>query len=341
MKAAFVYEPFKLEIKENVRIPKPNKDEILVKIHAIGICPSDVRYYTGEGIHKEVPYGDDSYGLLGHEWSGEVIEVGSEVENVEIGDYVAPDSLVPCNNCRYCRMGLTNLCINKKFYLRGFAEYAVAYGPSAYKFPKHIKFEEACFAEPLSCVVNSIRIANIKPGDIILIVGAGPMGLLHTQLAKLSGATVIVSEIIKDRVDVAKKFGADFAFNSAEDDLSREIKELTESIGVDKVIITIGNRAAIEQHIKFVRRKGTVILFGGTAPPTNISIDPNFIHYGEIILTGASDHIGEDYRIAMRLITERRILLEPLISHTFKLDNLIEAFETVRSKKGLKIVVYP
>lgn len=340
MKAAFIYEPLKLVIREDVKIPKPGRDEILVRVKAIGVCPSDVRYYTGEGIHREVPYGDDSYGLLGHEWSGEVVEVGPGVEGVNVGDYVAPDHQVTCNNCRYCRMGLTNLCINKRFYVRGFAEYALAYAPNAYKFPKHIKFEEACFAEPLSCVINSIRIADIKPGDVVLIVGAGPMGLLHTQLAKMSGATVIVSEILEHRINIAKQLGADVAVSN-EADLSREVKELTEGIGVDKIIVTIGNRAAIEQHIKFVRKKGIIVLFGGTVPPTNISLDPNFIHYGEVILTGASDHIGEDYRVAMRLITERKISLEPLISHTFKLDELVEAFEAARGRKGLKVLVYP
>ncbi len=341
MKAAYIYEPYKLIIREGADLPKPGKNEVLVRVRAIGVCPSDVRYYTGEGIHREVPYGENSYGLLGHEWSGEVVDVGSEVKNIAVGDYVAPDHLVPCNVCRYCRMGLTNLCINKTFYLRGYAEYALAHGTFAYKFPKHIKFEEACFAEPLACVINANRIADIKPEDIVLVIGAGPMGLLHIQLAKLSGAKVIACDTIKERVEFARKFGADVAINVVEEDLSEYVSELTDGIGVDKIIVTIGDKNAIEQNIKFVRKKGIVILFGGVVPPLNVSIDPNIIHYNEIILTGSFDHTGEDFRKAIQLISQRRMLLEQMITHVFRLDNLVEAFETVRLRKGLKVIVYP
>jgi len=341
MKAAVIYEPFKLLIKEGVEIPRPGKNEVLVRVRAIGVCPNDVRYYTGEGIHKEVPYGENSFGLLGHELSGEVVEVGPEVKNIHIGDYVAPDPIVPCKICRYCRMGLTNLCINKTLYLRGYAEYALRHAPQTYRFPKHIKFEEACFAEPLACVINANRIADIKPGDVVLIIGAGPMGLLHTQLAKLSGATVIVCDMIDERVNFAKRVGADVAVNVIEEDLSKHVVELTDGLGADKIIVTIGSKDAIEKNIKLARKKGTIILFGGTIPPTSISIDPNLIHYNEIILTGSSDHTEEDFRKAIYIISQRKILLEQIITHSFKLDNIVEAFETVRVRKGLKVIVYP
>lgn len=342
MKAALMYEPLKIVIRDDIDVPKPGENEILVRVKAVGVCPSDVRFYTGERLTEELSYGESSYGLLGHEWSGEVVEIGKGVDNISVGDFVACDHLVYCGKCRYCGMGLTNLCMNKKWYLRGYAEYALAYAPFAYKLSRHVQFEEACFAEPIACVLNANRITNVKPGDIVLVVGAGPMGLLHAQIAKLSGATVIISDIIKERVEFAKKIiGVDVAVNASEEDLSKVVKEVTDNIGVDKAIVSIGNRTAIEQAIPLVRKRGIVVLFGGTFPPDKISIDPNMIHYNEIILTGSHDHIREDFRRAIELISHHKIMLAPLISHKFKLNDLVKAFETVRAKRGLKVIVYP
>lgn len=341
MKAALMYEPLKIILREDVDVPKPGRREVLVRIKAVGVCPSDVRFYTGERLTGELSYGDNSYGLLGHEWSGEVVEIGPEVDNLDVGDFVACDHLVPCGKCRYCGMGFTNLCMNKTWYLRGYAEYALGYAPFTYKLPRHVRFEEACFAEPIAAVLNANRIADVKPGDVVLVVGAGPMGLLHMQVAKMSGATVIISDVIRERVEFARDMGADISVNTLEEDLSKVVKEATDNVGVDKAIVSIGNKTAIEQTIPLVRKKGVVILFGGTFPPTNISIDPNIIHYGEIILTGSHDHLLEDFRRAVELISCHKIELMRLISHRFKLDNLAEAFETVRTKRGLKVIVYP
>lgn len=340
MKAAFIYEPPSIVIKE-VDIPKLKKNEVLVRVRSIGVCPTDVRYYTGEGLHKEVPYGENSYGLIGHEWSGEVVEVGEDVTDIKKGDIVVADPIVPCHKCRYCRFGLTNLCIEKKLYLRGYAEYAVCYGPNTYKLPKYIRFEEACFAEPVSTVINAHKNADIKPADVVLVIGAGPMGLLHIQLAKLAGAVVLVVDTINDRVKKAKEIGADEVINPLEQDLFPIVKEYTDGYGVDKLMVTIGNPAAIEQNLKFLRKKGTAVLFGGFIPPTNICIDPNQIHYNEITITGSADHNGEDFRKAVQLIVRRVFDFDKMISHKFKLDDLKEAFEIVRERKGLKVIVQP
>ncbi|MDW8084511.1 MAG: zinc-binding dehydrogenase [Candidatus Caldarchaeum sp.] len=339
MRAAVAYKPFDLVVRDDVEIPKPAPHEILVRVRSVGVCPNDVRFYTGESLHKQIPYGENSYGLPGHEWAGEVVEVGSKVDGLQVGDYVAPDHLIPCNNCRYCRLGFTNICVNKSHYLRAYAEYATAHGSYSYKFPKNIKFDEACLAEPLSTVINASRIADIRAGDIVLVVGAGPMGLLHTMLAKQSGATVIVSEVIKERVEAAKKFGAEVAADPSSDDLAKSIKEMTDGVGVDKIIVSIGNPVAIEQHMKYVRKRGVVVIFGGVVPPRNISVDPNQLHYHEVFLTGSFDHTGEDFRKAVKLISQRKLALDNLISHRFPLNEIVQAFETSKSKSGLKVVV--
>jgi len=340
MKAAILHEPLKLEIAE-VETPRPRENEILVRVRAIGICPSDVRYYLGIGIHRLVEYGKDSYGLIGHEWSGEVCEIGPNVKGIDVGERIAQDHLVPCGMCRYCGMGLTNLCLNKVQYLRGFAEYALAYAPNAYKLSESVSFEEAAFAEPLSCVVHAQRIANIKPGDIVVIIGAGPMGLLHMQLAKLAGALVIITDMIKERVKKAKNLGADYAVDVTEEDPVSLVKYVTNGIGADKVIVSIGGKRPIEQSFQIARKNGTIILFGGTVPPESVEINPNIIHYGEIIITGSTDYTRDDFRVAIGLINNHRLRLKELITHVFPLEKLKEAFETVVAKKGLKVMVHP
>lgn len=341
MKAAVLYEPLKLEVREDIEIPKLRKKEVLIKVRSVGVCPNDVRYYVGEGHHWHIPYGENSYGLQGHEYSGEVVEIGDEVEGISPGDYVSINPIVPCGECRYCRMGFTNVCVKKTLYLRAYAEYAVGYAPNACKFPKHIDFEEASFAEPLACVLNAAKIASIQPGDVMLVVGAGPMGLLHTMLAKMVGATVVVSEIIPERLQNAQNFGADYAHTPATDELSKTVSQLTDGVGADVVMVSIGNPAAIEQHIKYVRKRGTVIIFGGIVPAKNISVDPNQIHYYEYRLTGSSDYTAEEFRRAVNIISRRKLDVRKLISHRFQLDQVALAFETSLSKKGLKVVVKP
>ena len=340
MKAAILPEPLKLEISQSVKVPKPRENEVLVRVRAIGICPSDVRHYKGErpGL---VPYGEESYGLLGHEWSGEIVEIGPGVSGIEEGERVLQDHLVPCNRCRYCGMGFTNLCINKRHYLRGYAEYALAYAPNVYKIPDDVTFEEACFAEPLSCVIHAHRIAGIAPGDIVVIIGSGPMGLLHMELAKLSGATVIISDLLDERLSKAKSLGADVVVNGLKEDLAEVVKSLTDGIGADKVIVSIGNKEAIEQSLPLVRKKGTVILFGGTLPPRDVQINPNLIHYGEITITGSADHTRDDFRTAVKLIADKKLRLRELITHELTLDELKEAFEIVTNRKGLKVIIHP
>jgi len=340
MRAAILHEPLKLEITE-VETPKPRENEILVRVRAIGVCPSDVRYYLGIGVHRLIKYGKDSYGLIGHEWSGEVCEIGPKVEGIDVGDRIAQDHLVPCGICRYCGMGLTNLCLNKVHYLRGFAEYALAYAPNVYKLSEGVSFEEAAFAEPLSCVVHAQRIACIRPRDVVVIIGAGPMGLLHMQLAKLAGALVVITDMVKERVKKEKDLGADYAVDITEEDPIILVKYITNGIGADKVIVSVGGKRPIEQSFQIARKNGIIVLFGGTVPPENIEVNPNIIHYGEIIVTGSTDYTREDFRRTIELINNRRLRLKELITHTFPLEKLKEAFETVVAKKGLKVMVHP
>lgn len=340
MKAALVYGPGDLRIEE-VDIPTLSEDEVLVRVKAIGICPSDVRAY--EGIHKRVlfRYGKDSYGLSGHEWSGEVAEVGGSVRDFSPGDRVVSETFIPCGICKFCRKGMTNICANKKNIMRGYAKYAKAPSKMLFRIPSNVSYEAAAFAEPIAVCVHTNEMISPLPGDTVLIIGGGPMGLIHLQISKMSGATVLLSEVIERRLNMAKELGAHVVINPAKEDLSRRVKELTGGYGADAVIIATGSKTAIESSFKTVSGAGTIVFFGGTYPQVNVEIDPNMIHYGEIRVMGSYDHIPIHVEKALKLLSERSIEVERLISNTFSLSQLGRAFELVRSAGVLKVSIKP
>jgi L-iditol 2-dehydrogenase len=340
MKAALLYGPRDLRVEEVDR-PVPHEDEILARVKAIGICPSDVRSYEGTYKRQMFPAGKESYGLSGHEWSGEIVEVGSAVKDFVPGDRVVPEIIVPCGICRFCREGVTNLCASKKNIVRGYAEYAIVPSRMLYRVPANVSFEAAAFCEPIAVCIHANEIISPEPGDFVLIVGGGPMGLLHTQISKLSGATVMLSEVIESRLTMAKDFQADAVINPTKEDLAKKVKELTGGYGADAVIVAAGSKGAIESAFKAVAPTGTIVLFGGSYPPVTVEFDPNIIHYGEIKVTGSYDHIPAHMERALKLLSQDAINVEKLISNTFELSSLKEAFELVKTANALKVNVIP
>ncbi|MEM3713459.1 MAG: alcohol dehydrogenase catalytic domain-containing protein [Nitrososphaeria archaeon] len=340
MKAALLYGPSDLRIEE-IDVPKINEDEVLIRVRKIGVCPSDVRSYLGIYKRQIFPYGPESYGLSGHEWTGEIVEVGSAVKDFSVGDKVVPEIIVPCGICKYCRKGLTNLCKNKQNIVRGYAEYAKAPAKALFKVPENISFEEAAFAEPIAVCLHANEIISPKPGDVILIIGGGPMGLIHLQISKLSGAKVIVSEIIENRLKIAEELKADATVNPMQEDLIEIVKKMTDGYGVDAIIVATGNKTAIESAFKVISAAGTIVLFGGTYPPVNIEVDPNIIHYGEINVTGSYDHLPTHVERGLNLLSGKKVNVKKLISHTLPLEQLKIGFDLVMKGTSLKIQIEP
>lgn len=338
MLAAYLLSPKKIVLKERL-IPEPEKDEVVVKIMGCGVCPTDIRFFQGHG--GLIPYGEESYGLTGHEWSGIVVKVGEDVKNIQVGDRVVVDHIAPCGSCKYCKKKLTQHCINKKYYLRGYAEYGLAHGQALLKLPEKLSFEEACFVEPLSSCVNSIVRAYISFGDVVAIIGDGVIGMLHLQLAKLRGAEVVVIGHHDDRLEIAGKLGADHVFNSNEVDIYDEISRLTDSCGVDAVVVAAQGVKAIESSMEIVGKNGRIIVFAGTYPEERISINPNRIHYSEVSVIGASEHNLEQFASSLRLIEVGLVKVKPLISNIIPLREIHTAFEMVISRRGLKTIVKP
>ena len=341
MKSAFFYGKEDIQIHE-INIPNIKEDEILIKIRACGICGSDVRsYYKGvEGRYK-IPV------ILGHEVSGEVFKIGGEIDDFVVGDRVAVAPIYGCGKCSFCVSGQENLC--KEVTIFGctvdgaFAEYmkipaqAIPRG-ALVRIPDGLSDEEAALIEPFSCCLHGVLRANVRPGDTVLVIGAGPIGLAHMKLLRLLGASyIIASDVIDSRLEVAKKFGADMAINPQRKDSLTKIKELTESKGVDAVIVAVGNPEAITQGLKMVRRGGTVVLFGGCPPNTVVQVDPNFIHYSDITIVGSIDATMDEFHRAVSLVSAADT--KTFITHRFTLESIKDAMEISKSREALKAVI--
>jgi len=322
-------------------VPRPGistPDEVLLRIHACGICPSDLRTYTGSGKLKgQLPHSM----IPGHEWVGEVLAIGAEVRGFKAGDRAVPSWRVDCGHCYYCGQGLFNYC-EQPLHSRvrgGFCEYGVAPASALQHIPNGISYEEATFTEPLACCINGIGMSNVRLGDDVLIVGGGPIGLLHAQLARLLGGRVIVSEPTAARREMARQLGAHETLDPSTEDLRERVHALTDGRGAQTVIVAVGAPQAISQALQVVATCGTVNLFAGVYPAAEIALDPNWIHYKQLIVTGSHDFTPHNFRTALRLIRHGMVRVAPLISHVMPLELISAAFDLVAERKGAKVVV--
>lgn len=336
MKAALLYGVGDLRVEETARPVLSQADEVLVRIHACGVCPSDLRAYTGVRPPRGSAY------IPGHEWAGEIVEVGDAVEGFAPGDRVVPNPMLVCGTCYYCIRGLHSFCENlQRGRIRGgFAEYGTAPAASLHRIPDHVSYLQASFGEPLACCVAGSRHTQIKFGHDVVIVGAGQIGQMHLQLAKIQGARVIVSDLVDERLEKAREMGAAAVINAGEGDPVEQVKALTDGRGADVVIVAVGSAKAAEQALGMVGMGGTVNYFAGTYPTATFPLDPNTIHYRQINLTGTHDYGPLDFRNALRFIEMGLVQVEPLVSHDLPLDRTQEGFDIVAARSGLKVSVH-
>jgi len=335
MKAALLFGPNDIKVTE-VENPEISKDEVLIKIKMCGICPTDIRFY--KGIRKPI---DEFPCILGHEWTGEIIEIREKVRKFKKGDRVAVNPRVICRKCYYCTKGESSCCVNVGYggVKGGFSEYGKAINSNIHIIPENISYEEAVFAEPLACCINGINKSSIQQGDDVVIIGAGPMGLLHVQLAKHRGARVIVSELIKDRLEVAKKLGADEIINPNRENLVEKINELTENRGVNVTVLAIGIPELVSQAINITGTNGIINIFAGLYPPTKIGFDFNIIHSRQLSVVGSRDFNSQDFSTALKLLECGTIKVKPLIKEVYPLHQIKKAFDIVYKKSGLKGII--
>ena len=344
MLAAVFRGPGELEVAE-VETPRIRPDEVLVKVGANTVCGTDVRILRGEktgGIDRNV--------VLGHEMAGHVAEVGRDVEGYEVGAPVAMAPVIPCRRCFFCRRDMENMCPNARVvgYVvdGGLGEYmrvpalALETG-NLFVAQKDLPSEQLALTEPLSCVISGHRNIRVGVDDTVLILGSGPIGLLHLQVSLLSGArTVVVSDPSFSRRAVAGDLGAHVTVDPNNEDLAEVVAEHMDGLGVDVAIICIGIPALVNDAFRMTRKGGRVNVFAGLAGLAGRAgwseVEANLIHYNELVVTGASNSRRADYEVAMRLIESGRVRVESMVTHRFPLEEAIEAIDKVRERGRYK-----
>ena len=339
MHAAVYYNNKDIRI-EDLPKPKIGPDEILVKVIASGICGSDVMEWYRV---KKAPR------ILGHEISGEIEEVGKNVNQYKVGDRVFVSHHVPCNECRYCRAGFHTVCDTLKstnFDPGGFAQFIrvpeinVRFG--TFVLPTEVSFDQGTFIEPLGCVIRGQRFADVKKGHTVLVIGSGISGLLHIQLAKAKGAAkVIATDIDEYRLDAAKRFGADVVIN-AKDDVPTIVKEANDGRLADVVIVCTAALEAFDQAFKSVDRAGILLLFAPTAPETRVPLPLFDVYFKGVKIVFSYAAVTQDIEEAIDLLKNKEINVNDMITHRFGLSNIQKGFDLVaRADKSIKVIIEP
>jgi L-iditol 2-dehydrogenase len=319
-------------------IPTPGPQEVLVAIKTVGICGSDVHYWThgriGDFIVK-------SPMVLGHESSGVVAEVGSAVTHLKKGDRITLEPGIPCRLCEYCKGGRYNLCPDVKFMATppvdgSLANFFTHPADFCYKLPDHVSFDEGAMCEPLSVGIHACNRAGVSLGSKVLIMGAGPIGLMCLLAAKAAGATnVILVDIKENRLEVARNLGATATILATQD-----VRSEIQSKGLGPIDITIecsGAEPAIKTAIRATKAGGVVVLVGLGPPDITLPIVDAAVR--EVDIRGIFRY-ANTYPKALALIASGKVDVKPLLTHQFELKNVIKAFETARDMSGGAIKVY-
>lgn len=329
-------------------IPKPviGDNDMLLEMKKAAICGTDMRILAGTKT-KGVRYPS----VIGHEMCGVIAEVGKNVTGFQVGDKVSIANVIPCGSCPACLAGRENACMNRKAigyeFNGGFEEYvlipeiAIKSG-NVIKLPEDVSFTAGALIEPLSCCIRGLKNAGTGFNDTVLIVGAGPIGLMHMQLSKIAGAKqVIVSEPNKMRREVALELGADRVVDPTKENLEQIIKDATNGMGADVIVMAIGVPALVNSTLKLCKKGGTVNLFAGFAGTGECQIEVNTIHYNEINVNGSTAYKRADYLEAADMVITKKINLDKIATHTFKIDEFQNAYEMCKSGKGLKVMIEP
>ena len=342
MRAAVLHAPNQVSV-ETIPDPEAGPGEIVLRVGAAAICGTDMRIYRGRKT-KGVRYPS----VIGHEFAGEVVAVGAGIANFAVGDTVGVDPVIPCGRCAYCLTGRENVCANRQAmgyeFDGAFAELIriPAIGlqrGNVFKLPAGVDLAHAALAEPLACVMNGQENMGVGMNEVVVVLGAGPIGLMHLKLANLAGARkVIVSEPNPGRRARAATQGARVVDPTAED-LDAVVRSETEGLGADAVILAIGAPQIVNQALGLARKGGRINLFAGFSKGDMPPIDVNLIHYNELVITGASALQRRHYQAALGLIASGRLDVSDLVSHRIALDDFETAMAIAESGEGVKVVV--
>lgn len=343
MKAALMYGPGDVRVEEIER-PACPKGGLILKVMAVGLCGSDIRNLTSDSRKGGYPF------VYGHEITGIVDEVDPDVAQYKVGERLFLFPGTYCMKCDDCISGHSENCKNVEPGVAGTGGFAQYVAVSArkielggiYPIPEGVAFEAASLGEPLTSVYACEENISVGYNDVLVIIGAGPIGCFMSQLAKLRGArTVVMVEINDKRLEMAKQFGVDHTINSMKEDPIEAVKRLTNGRGADKVISANPSNAAQAQSIFMVRPCGIAVFFGGVPKGTVTELDTNYIHYNNIWIKG---HFGASYiqsKRAYELAISPDFPSEKFITHRLPLEKINEGIELARTGEAIKVVLFP
>jgi L-iditol 2-dehydrogenase len=332
---------------EDAPEPQAGDGELKIRVRACSTCGTDVKIFNHGHQHIDPPR------VMGHEIAGEVVDVGAGAGAWSRGDRVQVIAAVPCGRCEECRGGRMTICPNQTsvgyHYDGGFAQFLVV--PRAVlavngvnRIPNGVAFDEASVAEPLACVLNGQELARVGKGDVVVVVGAGPIGCLHVRLARSRGAAqVFLVELNRSRLDLsAAVVHPDAAICGSEVDAVDEVLKLTNGRGADVVITAAASGKAQEDALHMAARAGRISLFGGL-PKDNptITLDSNLVHYRELTLVGANGSSPEHNARALDLIATGAVPVTDLITHRLPLEGVLDAFGIVARGEAIKVTIEP
>ena len=338
MRVAMYYNNSDVRLEE---LPKPTAGpgELVMKVISSGICGSDVMEWYRI---KKAPI------VLGHEVTGEIVEVGEGVDRFQLGDRVVVTHHVPCNTCHYCLAGHHTLCDtlhSTTFDPGGFAEYlripAINVDRGTFLLPPEVSYDVGSFVEPLGCAVRAQRVAKVSPGQSVLVLGSGMSGLLHIMLAKAYGAGRIMATDITDfRKEAAAKFGADHVID-ARDDVAARVQAIN-GRGADVVIVATAAPPAIGQALEAVDRGGTVLFYALHSPEVSFDLNPREFMLKGVTLVSSYAAAPVDLELALELLRSRRVEVDEMITHRLPLEKTQEGFQlVVKAQDSLKVIVDP
>ncbi len=345
MKAAVFRGPGNVELTD-IPTPEAGPGEVLLKLGSNTVCGTDVRIMRGEKSAGVVPGT-----VLGHEIAGTVVQVGEGVSEYKVGDLGVVTPVVTCGTCHNCMHGLEHFCENSSIFgygvNGGLAEYILVPKDAVSRHNLFVakpgtELTALSLVEPLGCVLNGLDNYKVFLGDTALILGAGPIGLLHQTVIRLNGASqIIVSDPSESRRKTAKDLGADITVDPTSEDLMKIVKDATEGRGADVVVVAIGRPQLFADALRLARKGGRVNAFAGFPSGATVEVEPNLIHYGEITVTGTSNSARSHTDHALRLIEQGKIPADVIVSHRYPLSQALEAIEFSTSGEGIKVAVVP
>ena len=339
MKSAVFYGKHDLRVEEH-EMPKVGPKDVLIQVKACGVCGTDVHIYEGDKGAAEVTPPT----ILGHEFSGVIAEVGSEVTNYKAGDRVCIDPNCYCGACDPCRNGVVHYCEHMIGYGTtvngGFAEYCAVNERQVYKLGDNTSFEQGAMTEPVACCLHGMDMCEIRPGHQVVVIGGGMIGLLMLQLSRLAGAAkVALLEPVESKREVGKKLGADICIDPIHEDVKARLKE-EGMTWVNTVIECVGRPSTIEQAIDIAGNKAVVMMFGLTKPDETISVKPFEIFRKELVLKASYINPYTQKR-ALDLIDSGRLDVSSMVYEVADLDELADILSNPELRAKGKYIISP